>query len=99
MVGGSYSPYHPWSGVTICSACFEVDTSTGQLTTTGRIASEAIPNVLSLDPQNKFPFPADQESGRMAFFSVNPDSRELNPMETYPLGNMPAWVSITELQG
>ena len=54
-------------------ACFSVDTTTGQLTATGRVASEPIPNALSLDPQDKFLFSAGQESGRMASFSVNPD--------------------------
>ena len=80
-------------------ACFSVDTSTGQLTATGRVASEPIPNALSLGLQDKFLFSAGQESGRMASFSVNPDSGELTPLETYPLGNRPAWVSITELPG
>ncbi len=80
-------------------ACFSVDTSTGQLTATGRVASEAIPNALCLDPQDKFLFSAGQESGRMASFSVNPDSGELTPLETYPLGDRPGWVSITELPG
>jgi 6-phosphogluconolactonase len=80
-------------------ACFAVDTSTGQLTATGRVASEPIPNALSLDPQDKFLFSAGQESGRMASFRVNPESGALIPLETYPLGNRPAWVSITELPG
>ena len=80
-------------------ACFSVDTSTGQLTATGRVASEPIPNALILDPQDKFLFSAGQESGRMASFSVNSDSGELTPLETYPLGNRPVWVSITELPG
>ena len=30
-------------------------------------------------------------------FSVNSDSGKLIPLETYPLGNAPVWVSITEL--
>jgi len=80
-------------------ACFAVDTSTGQLTATGRVASEPIPNALSLDPQDKFLFSAGQESGRMASFRVNADSGELTPLETYPVGNRPVWVSIIELPG
>ncbi len=80
-------------------ACYTVDGSTGQLTATGIVASEAIPNALCLGPQDKFLFSAGQESGRMASFSVNPDSGELTPLETYPLGNRPSWVSITELPG
>jgi 6-phosphogluconolactonase len=80
-------------------ACFSVDPSTGELTATGRVASEPIPNALCLDPQDKFLFSAGQESGRMAAFSINSDSGGLIPLETYPLGNRPAWVSITELSG
>ena len=95
-----YDPHSTLDPVpTIWSSCFTVDTSTGQLIAIGRVASEAIPNALSQDQQDKFLFSAGQESGRMASFSVNPDSGEVTPMETYPLGNMPAWVSITELQG
>ena len=80
-------------------ACFSVDLATGHLTAIGRVASEAIPNALALDPQDKFLFSAGQESGRMASFSVNQNSGELTPLEIYPLGNRPAWVSITELPG
>ena len=83
---------------TICNSCFTVDTSTGKLTATRRLASDSIPKVLSLDPQDKFPYSAGQESGRIASFSVTPDSGELTPMETYPLGNRLARVSVTELQ-
>jgi 6-phosphogluconolactonase (cycloisomerase 2 family) len=63
------------------------------------VASEPIPNALSLDPQDKFLFSAGQASGRMAAFRVNADSGALTPLETYQLGNRPAWVSITELPG
>jgi 6-phosphogluconolactonase len=80
-------------------ACFSVDTATGQLTATGIVPSEPIPNALCLDPQDKFLYSAGQESGRMATFSVNPDSGELTLLETSPLGNRPSWVSITELSG
>jgi len=98
-VVGEYSPRPNFGPVfTICNSCFTVDTSTGKLTATSKVASDAIPKVLSLDPQDKFPFSAGQESGRMASFSVTPDTGELTPIETYPLGNRLAWVSVTELQ-
>jgi 6-phosphogluconolactonase len=80
-------------------ACFAVDPTTGQLTATGRVASEPIPNAVSLDPQDTFLFSAGQASGRMASFRINAESGALTPLETYPLGNRPAWVSITELPG
>ena len=80
-------------------ACFLIDTATGQLTGNGIVGSEARPNALCLGPQDRFLYSAGQESGRMASFSVNSDSGKLTPLETYPLGNAPVWVSITELPG
>jgi len=55
-------------------ACFAVDPTTGQLTATGRVASEPIPNAFSLDPQDQFLFSAGQASGRMASFRINAES-------------------------
>jgi len=80
-------------------ACFSIDTATGQLTGNGIVGSEARPNALCLGPQDRFLYSAGQESGRMASFSVNSDSGRLTPLETYPLGNAPVWVSIIELPG
>ena len=80
-------------------ACFSIDTATGQLTGNGIVGSEARPNALCLGPQDRFLYSAGQESGRMASFRVNSDSGKLTPLETYPLGNAPVWVSITELPG
>ena len=80
-------------------ACFSIDTATGQLTGNGIVGSEARPNALCLGPQDRFLYSAGQESGRMASFSVNSDSGKLTPLETYPLGHAPVWVSIIELPG
>ena len=80
-------------------ACFQVDTATGELTANGIVASEPIPNALCMGPADKFLYSAGQESGRMAPFSINSDTGALTPLETLPLGNRPAWVSIAELAG
>ena len=80
-------------------ACFSIDIATGQLTGNGIVGSEARPNALCLGPEDRFLYSAGQESGRMASFSVNSDSGKLTPLETYPLGNAPVWVSIAELPG
>ena len=78
-------------------AGFSVDTSTGALSAIGRVLSEARPNALALDLQDKFLFSAGQDSGRMASFSINSKSGELTALETYPLGDGPCWILITEL--
>src|ERR671918_2063192 len=51
-------------------ACFSVNASTGRLTALGRVASEAIPNAFSLDPEGNFLFAAGQESGRLASYRI-----------------------------
>ncbi|SUZ83981.1 uncharacterized protein METZ01_LOCUS36835, partial [marine metagenome] len=76
-----------------------VDTSKGQVTSNGVVASESRPNALCLSPPHKFLFSTGQDSGRMASFDVNSDSVELTSLETYQLGNGLCRVSIAELPG
>ena len=53
-------------------ACYTVNTSTGELTGNGIVASEARPNALCLGPGDRYIYSAGQDSGQMAIFSVNP---------------------------
>ena len=80
-------------------ASFSVEASTGRLTATGRVATEPVPRVFSLDPGGGFLFVAGQGSGRLASYQVAQDSGELTPLETYEGGNKPMWVLITQLSG
>jgi len=79
-------------------ASFSVDAS-GRLTATGRVATEPVPRVFSLDPGGGFLFVAGQGSGRLASYQVDQDSGQLTPLETYEGGNKPMWVLITQLSG
>ncbi len=80
-------------------ASFSVDSSTGRLTATGRVATEPVPRVFSLDPGGGFLFVAGQGSGRLASYQVDQDSGQLTPLETYEGGNKPMWVLIAQLSG
>ena len=80
-------------------ACYTVNTSTGELTGNGIVASEARPNALCLGPGDRYIYSAGQDSGQMAIFSVNPDSGVLTRSATVPLGSGPCWISIVELPG
>ncbi len=80
-------------------ASFSVDPSTGRLTATGRVSTEPVPRVFSLDPDGGFLFAAGQQSGRLASYRVDQHSGELTPLETYEVGNNPMWVLITQLTG
>ena len=80
-------------------ACFTIEDSTGLLTSIGQVATEPVPRVFSLDPEGTFLFAAGQESGRLASYRVNGITGELEPLETYALGNRPMWVLFIGLPG
>ncbi|PKB79544.1 MAG: hypothetical protein BZY88_12630 [SAR202 cluster bacterium Io17-Chloro-G9] len=80
-------------------AAFSVDPATGRLTGIGQVPTEAVPGSFSLDPEGKFLFAAGTESGRLASYRINGDTGELTPMETYPMGQRPSDVLMTNLVG
>ena len=71
----------------------------GRLTAIGHVATEAVPNAFSLDPEGNFLFAAGAASGRLASYRVNGDTGELTPLETYAVGKRPMWVLVTRLGG
>ena len=80
-------------------ACFAIDPATDRLTSIGQVPSEPVPRAIGMDPQGKFLYAAGLESGRLASYRVNSDTSELEPLETYTVGNRPMWVMIIELPG
>ena len=80
-------------------AAFSVDASSGRLTATGQVSTEAVPSAFSLDPEGNFLFDAGSESGRLASYRVDAVTGELTPLETYSGGKRPMGVLITNLGG
>jgi 6-phosphogluconolactonase len=76
-------------------ASFSVDAATGQLTATGRVATEPVPRAFNVDPLGRFVYVAGLDSGRIASYQIDQGSGELIPLETYEGGNRPMWVLIT----
>lgn len=76
-------------------ASFTIDQSSGRLTATGRVSTEPIPRVFSLDPTGRLLVVAGQGSGRLAIYRAHADTGVLTPLETYEGGNKPMWVLIT----
>ena len=78
-------------------AGFSIDASTGRLTAIGQVSTEAVPNAFSLDPEGKFIFAA----GRVgpSRITINRDTGELTPLETYSVGQRPGGVLVTSLGG
>jgi 6-phosphogluconolactonase len=79
-------------------AGFRVAESTGELTSLGQTATDAVPRAFSLDPAGQFLFAAGQESGRLAAYRINQETGTLEPLETYSVGARPIWVLITETE-
>ena len=80
-------------------ASFTVDASTGRLTPTGTVPTEARPRAFSLDPDGRFLLVAGRDSGRLASYEVDQDNGTLTPLDTYEAGTAPLWVSIIKLMG
>ena len=80
-------------------AGFAVDAASCRLTPIGRASTEAVPRAFSIDPQGDFLFAAGLETGRLAAYRINGESGELEPLETYDVGQKPMWVLITSLPG
>ena len=78
-------------------ASFSVDPATGRLTATGRVSTEPIPRVFSLDLEGRLLVVAGQGSGRLATYRVHDETGVLTPLETYEGGNNPMWVLMTTL--
>jgi 6-phosphogluconolactonase len=80
-------------------ASFTIDGSTGSLTATGRVPTEAVPRAFSLDPRGNFLLVSGGDSGRLASYRVDQDNGTLTPLDTYEGGSRPMWVAIIDLAG
>jgi len=78
-------------------AGFSVDAASGWLTAIGHVSTEAVPSAFSLDPEGHFVFAAGTASGRLASYRIHQETGVLIPLETYAVGNRPAWVLITRV--
>ncbi|MEM7032665.1 MAG: beta-propeller fold lactonase family protein [Chloroflexota bacterium] len=78
-------------------ACFTIDGSTGQLTSTGQQPTEPVPRVFNLDFTGNFLYAAGQGSGQLASYRINQTTGSLHPFKTYELGEQPMWVMFLRL--
>jgi 6-phosphogluconolactonase len=78
-------------------AGFAVDASTGQLTSLGHVATEAVPSAFGLDPAGRFAAAAGTVTGRLAVYRIQGETGALSPLETYAVGQRPAAVLITQV--
>ncbi|HUG35996.1 MAG TPA: beta-propeller fold lactonase family protein, partial [Candidatus Limnocylindrales bacterium] len=74
-----------------------VDPGTGLLTPAGHAAAEPVPRAFNIDPDGKFLYAGGLESGRLTAFRIDAASGRLDPIETYPVGARPMWVTILRL--
>ncbi len=78
-------------------ACFSIEASTGKLTSSGQVPTEAIPRAFALDPEGNFLFAAGLESGKLASYRINAQTGKLTSLEIYPVGKQPMWVLAVSL--
>lgn len=78
-------------------AGFATDDETGALTAIGQQPTEPTPRAFNVDLTGNFLFAGGQGSGRVATYQIDQQSGELQPLETYTVGNSPMWVLFVEL--
>lgn len=78
-------------------AGFAVDPSDGTLTALGQTPTEPIPRAFSLDNTGSYLYATGLESGNLAAYHIDQNTGELHPLEVYPVGQGPMWVSIIDL--
>jgi 6-phosphogluconolactonase len=78
-------------------AGFAVDAATGQLTSLGQVATEAVPSAFSLDPTGQFVAAAGTATGRLAVYRIQGETGALTPLATYDVGQRPTAVLITQV--
>ena len=78
-------------------ASFTVDSTSGRLTATGRVATEPVPRAFNVDPTGHFLYVGGLDSGRLASYGIDQNTGELTPMETYEGGRRPMWVLLADL--
>jgi 6-phosphogluconolactonase len=78
-------------------AGFAVDPTSGQLTSAGQVATEAVPSAFCLDPEGRFVFAVGTASGRLASYRINGETGALTSLATQAVGQRPASVLATRL--
>jgi 6-phosphogluconolactonase len=78
-------------------AGFAVDPTSGQLTSAGQVATEAVPSAFCLDPEGRFVFAVGTASGRLASYRINGETGALTPLAAQAVGLRPASVLATRL--
>ena len=68
----------------------------GHIAPIAQTPTEAVPRAFSIDPQGSFLYAAGLGTGKLASYSINQDSGDLEPLEVYDVGQGPMWVLITE---
>jgi len=75
-------------------AMYRIDAKSGELTSLGQQATEAIPRAFNLDPRGQYLIAAGQASHKLEVFRVDSETGTLRSLEIVPVGRGPAWVSI-----
>jgi 6-phosphogluconolactonase len=78
-------------------ACFAEEADSGALPPVGRVPPEPLPRAYGIDPTGHLLYSAGLESGRLVAFGIDQQAGTLTPLDVYPVGERPMWVTILNL--
>ncbi|MDA0833364.1 MAG: lactonase family protein [Planctomycetota bacterium] len=70
----------------------------GKLTPIGQTPTEKTPRSFDIDPSGQFAYGAGEGSGKLAFFTCDPQSGKLTRIETLEVGQSLSWVLAVEIR-
>jgi len=76
---------------------YRIDPERGTFSRCGRWPTETTPRGFAIDPCGRFLLAAGLSSNAMTVYAIDPDNGALSPLKQYPLGEMPSWVEIVDL--
>jgi 6-phosphogluconolactonase len=77
-------------------AGFQIDQTTGLVTSFGQTPTEGTPRSFSISPSGDHLYAAGQATGRLAAFNVDTASGSLSRFATYVVGERPWWVLVVD---
>jgi len=78
-------------------AGFRIDPK-GTLSAIGHFPTEKTPRGFNIDPRGRFLLSVGLYSNAMTVYRIDPQSGALTSLKQYPMGQMPNWIEIVDLQ-
>lgn len=79
-------------------ACYSIDETTGNLSHFGNVPTEKTPRSFDISTDGRYLTAAGQDNGKIAVYTISPESGELTRVQTVEVGGNLAWISLLSFE-